>query len=183
MSEGFNPKDRFSLLRVCRQVYSETAILPQTLTTFFFFDTDVYRSYIKAGLVKRLKHVMIGAWRGSTSLDTTHFPRKYVPDLLTADVILWYRAFGGVNSKPQIDNYFPTASVTVRQVYAHDEYHELWKGRLAFEDLPNPFFVSHETSSVVHATNQGEVSPTIGRLSGGKKQGLDTLGEIEVKKD
>lgn len=136
MSEGFDSKDWFPLLRVCRQVYSEAALLPQMLTTFFFFDTDVYRSYIEAGLLNRVKHVMIGTWWDKMGFDTMGFPRKYVPDLATAEIIL-SRGAWGITDKTQIDIDFPGASVTVRQVYNLAEFVEVWKGRWAFEDLPD----------------------------------------------
>ncbi|KAH8731111.1 hypothetical protein GQ44DRAFT_755879 [Phaeosphaeriaceae sp. PMI808] len=50
------PTHRFQLLRVCRQIYVEAALLPYTLNTFSFVDVGDYARSFNNGL-RQIKHV------------------------------------------------------------------------------------------------------------------------------
>jgi hypothetical protein len=55
--------DRFSLLRVCRQIYHETATLPYTMNTFFFediFDLKVYENSTKRQQLQYIQSLAVG---------------------------------------------------------------------------------------------------------------------------
>jgi hypothetical protein len=64
--------DRFPLLRVCRQVYSEAAILPYTLNTFYFTILQHYLDYARSSLIKHVQHISM--WRYSWERQGLHFP-------------------------------------------------------------------------------------------------------------
>jgi len=175
----YDPADRFPLLRIYRQIYSEAAVLPHSLTTFFSFDTDIYRSYIKAGLVKRIKHIRIGF--GYRDHDTTKFAWKYVPNLLTAEVVLsgWSHENSLDEFRTDVSTAFPTASIIVRRG-RYNQRLSVWNGQLPFENLAHFSLVSHNPSSTSYAAKIVAVSPTQGRKHGGIEEQLDTLCGIEV---
>jgi hypothetical protein len=64
--------DRFPLLRVCRQVYSEAATLPYTLNTFYFALLQHYLDYARTSLMKHVQHISMWRYSWESGVPSTH---------------------------------------------------------------------------------------------------------------
>jgi hypothetical protein len=67
LSPHYDPRlvNRFPLLRVCRQVYLDAAVLPYTLDTFRFHNYHHYRAHAGTGLIKYVQHLRLRyGWDG-----------------------------------------------------------------------------------------------------------------------
>jgi hypothetical protein len=109
-------KDRFPLLRVCRQVYSEAAILPYALNTFQFTCGKHYSDYARSGLIRHAQHISM--WKYSWSWWGRNFPYEHARVLKTIEIALLL--VPGIelpninaNKKP-FENLLPGVRVTVR---------------------------------------------------------------------
>ncbi|KAF2034835.1 hypothetical protein EK21DRAFT_107465 [Setomelanomma holmii] len=79
-------RERFPLLRVCRQIYSEAALFPHTESTFFFSDPEEYLKHVKYRPAKRARHIKMGTqyWKLKN-----YFTRAQLEAIRTIEIIMW----------------------------------------------------------------------------------------------
>jgi hypothetical protein len=80
--------DRFPLLRVCRQVYTEAALLPYTRNTFSFHDLQDYFFYAGNGLIKHAQHITVLCFHRALYYNRfPNFPKVHARVLKTIEVL------------------------------------------------------------------------------------------------
>jgi len=131
LSAVWGAKDRFPLLRVCRQIYSEAALLPRSLSTVSFETPTSYSKYAQSGLIKHARHIRLGTifW----DLSKRSFSSPQIHDLRTIEITM---ATGflhpgrdhGEDVRRLIDERSSGKHVHVRYVSNDDEYDKAWRG-------------------------------------------------------
>jgi hypothetical protein len=90
--------DRFVLLRVCRQIYSEAAMLPHTTNTFCIKSAERYSDYAKAGLIKHVRHVKV--FDEAACYMKTGLLSRRQRGLQKINVTIWRPRFGILSPTP-----------------------------------------------------------------------------------
>ncbi|KAF2833358.1 hypothetical protein CC86DRAFT_399985 [Ophiobolus disseminans] len=131
MAAVCDPKDRFPLLSVCRQIYSEAALLPRTLSTFAFWRPMDYLDYANSRLTKHARYIKLRVmfW----NINQWHFSGPQSRDIRTLEILSfdWHYRPGSEHKmirENEVKKIFAGKHLVLRYVDSDKEFNKAWRG-------------------------------------------------------
>jgi hypothetical protein len=92
-TESYKLTDLFPVLRVCRQIYSETGFVPYTQNIFCFFEPQDFLDYANSSLVKYAQHIKVRiyypAWTRHNKKAEKYFSPALTRNIRTIEITWW----------------------------------------------------------------------------------------------